>query len=580
MKAEHFHFYFRQARAWMEWGVCTANASKSDGAVQSSTPLKLRFDGQMTRKMLPLFEPDGSHSTSELEEALQEIAADALPIFQSPACVDSNSNVKPELCYYEVGETELPQFIALMRQLGKRRAQFRREQLLKVDTQTVPATPIPSAPSSPLLSQRVKADVSIFTAVANASVEDAIFLQERGVDLAAVEPKMQRNALHLLAYSTESYRFRAEMLRFLLNANAILNVNAVDVNGDAPLMLYASLGHLEFMKTLLKHGADIQTTNRKGQNVLHRACEKDQVEICGFLQQLMLKDSISEEDARVSEFAATISLHTSDNTGQFPLHVLVEKGFVECAKQLLVPTEANYEWNRVLQAQGDAHGRTPLHLAVLMHDAAMTAFLLTPGGGANVNAFDELHRAPVHFAVESPAALPLISRLVQHGADLNVADERGDTPLHWAVFAGRAAIVQHLLSLGADPTLVNSDWETPAQIAAAYGQLDCMRLLLQAQRRLDSPSKGEPAEQRPQSRPASEKTVLQRLEEAKQAARSYHDTRPDAVSASEPGAEQSRGYWEELHQDVQLVEESGQFSSEDEEDLLFGRDSDDDTPPF
>ncbi|KAL4095300.1 hypothetical protein PRIC1_008676 [Phytophthora ramorum] len=200
----------------------------------------------------------------------------------------------------------------------------------------------------------------------------------------------------------------------------------------------------------------------------------------------------------------------------------------------------------------------------------MTAFLLTPGGGSNANAFDDLHRSPVHYAVESPAALSIIARLVQHGANLNAADERRDTPLHWAAFSGRAAVAQNLLALGADPTLVNSDWETPAQIAAAYGE-----------------SKEQHQQQPALARPASAKTALQRLEEAvnhlheKQAADNDEDTNleiadgDNEAATGAPLAQQSHGgYWEELHQDVQLVEESGQFSSEDEEDLLFGHHDD------
>ncbi|KAL4151490.1 hypothetical protein PRNP1_008435 [Phytophthora ramorum] len=598
MSGNFFHFYFKRASAWLAWERSKPNtpAGARMDSNQVLPPLRLRFDSQTTRKLLQLFEPSDEYLASEIHRILQELATDALPILKSPVCLQDNDNVRLELCYHDVDEMELSRSVALLRQMGQRRAQIRRQQLLEIDTgvqnaRATLASPIAkSTPSSPS-----KKEVTIFTAVENASVEDATFLQQRGADIAAVEPKMQRSVLHMLSFSKENYRSRAEMLEFLLACGANLNVNAVDCNGDTPLMLYASLGHLDFMQKLLAHGADVQATNRKGQNVLHRACEDDQVEICGFLQQLMMKDSIAENIIPIETISALVpaalSLHTPDNAGRYPVHCLAEKGFVECTKQLVVPTEVNYEWNCMLQAQGNSQGRTALHLAVLTHDTAMTAFLLTPGGGSNANAFDDLHRSPVHYAVESPAALSIIARLVQHGANLNVADERRDTPLHWAAFSGRAAVAQNLLALGADPTLVNSDWETPAQIAAAYGQLDCMRLLLQGQRRFGAASTGESKEQHQQqpalARPASAKTALQRLEEAvnhlheKQAAENDEDTNLEIADGDNeaaigaPLAQQSHGgYWEELHQDVQLVEESGQFSSEDEEDLLFGRHDD------
>ncbi|ETL32191.1 hypothetical protein L916_15181 [Phytophthora nicotianae] len=572
-KNEHFHFYFKRARAWLDWNVVKSThfAELLPETNQNTSFFRLRFDRQITRKLLQLFEPSEDYLASEIQQVLQELTIDALPIFKSPVCFEDNTNPRSELRYHDVKQNELPLSVQLLQQMKQQRAHIRLQQILGVDTnadEPSASSPVPASPTSP---SRAKKEVTLFTAVDHASLEDATFLQQRGADLGALEPKTQRNALHLLSFSKENHRSRAEVLNFLLTCGTYLNVNAVDCNGDTPLMLYASLGHLEFMQKLLQHGADIQMTNNEGQNVLHRACEEDQVEVCGFLQQLMLKDSIAEDILPVgtinSLVPSALNLHSPDISGRYPLHYLAEKGFVECAKQLIVPTEANVEWNRLLQAQGDAEGRTALHLAVLAHDVAMTVFLLTPGGVSDVNAFDDLHRSPVHYAVESPAALAIIARLVQHGANVNVADERGDTPLHWAAFSGRAAVIQNLLALGADPTLSNNDWETPAQIAAAYGQLDCMRLLLQAQRRFGA----EPREEEQNlKRLASEKTALERLEEAvnelhqRQASMHSRPADQDELEAPVPG-----GYWEELHQDVQLVEESGQFSSEDEQDFLL-----------
>ncbi|KAF4140329.1 Ankyrin repeats domain-containing protein [Phytophthora infestans] len=552
---EHFHFYFWRARAWLDWKVAKSSTAETNPNVSI---LRLRFDELLTRNLLQLFEPSNEYLTSEIQQVLHELASDAWHVVQSPVCMEHITNPRPELRYHDVGELELPLSVKLMQHMEHQHAQL--QQLLKVGT---------SVQERPVTSPRAQNAGTIFTAVETASLEAATFLQQQGADLGALDPKTQRNAFHLLSFSKENHRSRAEVLDFLLTCGATINVNAVDCNGETPLMLYASLGHLEFMQKLLQHGADLRLTNNQGQNVLHRACQQDQVEICGFLQQLMLKDSIAETpipETMASFVPTALTLHTPDKSGRYPLHYLAGMGFVECAKQLIVLTEANFEWNRLLHAHGDADGRTALHLAVLSHDVAMTAFLLTPGGGCDVHAVDELHRSAVHYAVDSNAALQLMTRLVQHGANVNVADERGDTPLHWAAFAGRATVIQTLLSLGADPTWSNCDWETPAQIAAAYGQLECMRLLLQAQRKAGA------AEQEKLKRPASEKTALERLEEAVQELHqrraSMHSFRVDQDAS--PLVEQAQtGYWEELHQDVQLVEESGQFSSEDEQEFLF-----------
>ncbi|KAF0774894.1 hypothetical protein AaE_001406 [Aphanomyces astaci] len=76
-----------------------------------------------------------------------------------------------------------------------------------------------------------------------------------------------------------------------------------------------------------------------------------------------------------------------------------------------------------------------------------------------------------------------VSSLRKFKVDLNAADERGDTALHWAAHSGHQKLVNHLVNLGADTLLQNSDWETPAQLAAANGYEGCVAIFSRASKK-------------------------------------------------------------------------------------------------
>ena len=54
----------------------------------------------------------------------------------------------------------------------------------------------------------------------------------------------------------------------------------------------------------------------------------------------------------------------------------------------------------------------------------------------------------------------------------------GFTALHLAAQNGHVSIARELLDHGADPTVVNEKGAAPLHIAAAYGRLEVLELLL------------------------------------------------------------------------------------------------------
>lgn len=93
-----------------------------------------------------------------------------------------------------------------------------------------------------------------------------------------------------------------------------------------------------------------------------------------------------------------------------------------------------------------------LHRAAEAGDLPAVQNLL--GRGCPVNAFDELGRTPLHYAVRGEH-FAVIDYLLRQGAEINAHDERviGDTPLGEASSTCSLKMAQILVASGADPTV-------------------------------------------------------------------------------------------------------------------------------
>src|SRR5689334_8182942 len=94
---------------------------------------------------------------------------------------------------------------------------------------------------------------------------------------------------------------------------------------------------------------------------------------------------------------------------------------------------------------------TPLIGALLHNDTVAARQLLESGADPNAGRFFGM--PPVLLAILRQD-LDLVRLLNAKGADVSVRDRSGSTPLMWAAFSetGDAAIVEELLTLGADPS--------------------------------------------------------------------------------------------------------------------------------
>ena len=134
---------------------------------------------------------------------------------------------------------------------------------------------------------------------------------------------------------------------------------------------------------------------------------------------------------------------------------------------------------KLLIAQGadvnaaDKNGITVLHGAALEGHEPVVKLLITQG--ADVNAANKDGATALH-----EAALEGHEQLHQAGADVRARSKSGSTPLHQAVLGGHLEIVQWILGLDVEVSVIDDEEWTPLHDAASKGYLDIAKELYQA----------------------------------------------------------------------------------------------------
>ena len=137
-------------------------------------------------------------------------------------------------------------------------------------------------------------------------------------------------------------------------------------------------------------------------------------------------------------------------------------------------------------------GYTPLITACAYYSMSLSMYLLSEVSDLDVNIADNKGFTALHFAVscskdDGYTQLHLacikgdvteVMRLVNVDDHMiNAQNNAGYTPLHWACRLGHGDIVKILMLAGADETITNNGWLTPAQVAELCGHPELLKLL-------------------------------------------------------------------------------------------------------
>jgi ankyrin repeat protein len=288
-----------------------------------------------------------------------------------------------------------------------------------------------------------------------------------------------------------------EIAELLLQANA--NVNARVTNGGSIIYAACMRNKPETVKLLLSHGADIHlSTYNRNWSPLEAAFDYPDI------VELLVKHRPPPDFRRLTVSRTTVEGKTT------ALFFAVSGEHVESVKWIL-QGDPDLEY-RPGPNSGLLEGYTPLALAVERGYTPIVRMLLEKGANINHRILDErplLHGATteetlavlLEYNVDKEATdlgpkstalsrlvadsdtytgyLPLITRLINAGANLDPTDIMGDTPLAIASLDGNMELVQLLIARGADVNGNSGRYGQPVHRAILGNHLDSLKVLVE-----------------------------------------------------------------------------------------------------
>ena len=238
-------------------------------------------------------------------------------------------------------------------------------------------------------------------------------------------------------------------VKFLLEAGSYPNL----ANNDGDTSLHAAvLGGCSkrIIQSIIDHGADVNTTNKRKQTALLLACKKKKVNVIKAL------------------LACGAEPKTASDDGDTCLHNVVKIG---CSKEVL---------QAIIDHGADVHilnksNQTALRLACKMKNTEAINVLLDAGANCNINSADTAGDTCLHNAVHEDCDKETVQALINHESDINATNKENRTALMMACLNGNVDLINVLFNAGTKPNIKDMYGDTCLHGAVRKGR--CKRVL-------------------------------------------------------------------------------------------------------
>ena len=242
---------------------------------------------------------------------------------------------------------------------------------------------------------------------------------------------------------------------FLIRAGA--NIDQQCSLGSA-VLIASVLGYAEIVDTLCSHGADYHAKGENGISPLNAACTRGNLAVVTVLANHEGADFLKEQSDEDSDGLTAFGFAFSGDRFNV-LRYLVEVHGIDVNAPLRKCSKTRL---------------TPLFFAASQGSVPMVSFLLELG--AEVDRATEEGETPLFTACRC-GAFSVVSCLLEHHANVNAATSDGSTPLLAAIHSRHEPTIMKLLEYGADVSHGDSG-VTPLSMAISKGLLDVMRALV------------------------------------------------------------------------------------------------------
>ncbi|XP_077302723.1 uncharacterized protein LOC143923090 [Arctopsyche grandis] len=284
--------------------------------------------------------------------------------------------------------------------------------------------------------------------------------------------------LHLLASCRNDTVAISKILNHLGNISLLESVNAAL---ETPLYKAARSGNLIVIGYLVDLGANIYTTGRSYQTLLHLAVFNDREDIVRYL---------------IGKYSKMV--YITDNFKKTPLDYAISEGHLNLI-EILMPMNNDFQMfharlnnaikskdsekfmeviNNVNENNHDLlstkfNGESALHLACCSFDKQVVKCLIDRK--IPLNDFNSRGLSPIHFAFHS-GDIEMLGLLLDNGADIQLRNRDGKTSLHFAF--SNVEILKMLLEQGFNPNEPDKNGDTPFINAAGWSNTEVLQLML------------------------------------------------------------------------------------------------------